>query len=128
MIYRGTLTGTVFVIHTDIWHTVFCVFRGRSQAVKTKYLPATATVKVAKTYPSAQRLDLCQTPYFQRPVTSRDEKKKQTRKNKVTAPMKGLGCPKRSENIINRKMRCFYIEAISKKNLRTNKKCFFERS
>ena len=53
MIYRGTLTGTVFVIHTDIWHTAFCVFRGRSQAVKTKYLPATASVKVAKTYPSA---------------------------------------------------------------------------
>ena len=39
-------------------------------------------------------------------------KKKWSRKNSVVASMEGLECPKRAENVINRELSHFYIEAI----------------
>ena len=40
--------------------------------------------------------------------------------------MEGLECPKRAENIINRKIITFYIETISQIFLNSDKKYFFE--
>ena len=39
--------------------------------------------------------------------------------------MKGLGCSKRSENIINQKIGCFYFEAMPKISSEVQQKIFF---
>ena len=51
--------------------------------------------------------------------------KMEFQKNKVAAQMKGLECLKRSENLINRKMGCFYIEAIPQKISKVRKQILF---
>ena len=44
----------------------------------------------------------------------------------VIGSMEGLECPKRVENVINRKIGTFYIETISQIFLNSDKKYFFE--
>ena len=58
-------------------------------------------------------------------VTNRNGKEKWIRKNNVAAPMSEIECSNPPENLTDRKMRCFYIEAMSKNISEAQQKIFF---